>query len=242
VAAAAAAGSGVVTRRTVGLAVALAAVAFFLILGVPALWAQSPSVLIEDWGGQPVGKTGVPEGWKPQNWGSPRFDFRIIHESPTKVLHLKSDNDGSLISKEVKIDLTQHPMLHWRWKVVRLPAGADSRKKDTDDQGIQLYVTFPRFPAAVRSRTIGYVWDTSAPAGLIVRSEKASTVTYVIMRSGEAGLGQWVAEARDVYQDFKKIYGEEPAEPVGVISVAIDSNDTRSRAESYMGEIVFKRR
>jgi hypothetical protein len=228
--------------RCRGAAVVLAAVSLVVALATPAPWAQPQSILIEDWAAQPAGKTGVPEGWKPQNWGSPRFDFRIVTESPTKVLHLKSQNDGSLISKEVKIDLTQHPMLHWRWKVVTLPAGGDSRKKDTDDQGIQLYVTFPRFPAAVRSRTIGYVWDTTAPAGLIVRSEKAGTVTYVIMRSGETGLGQWVTETRDVYQDFKKIYGEEPAEPVGAISIAIDSNDTRSRAESYIGEIVFRRR
>jgi len=35
--------------------------------------------------------------------------------------------------------------------------------------------------------------------------------------------------------------GAAPGEDVGAVSVAIDSNDTRSRAESFMGEIFFRR-
>jgi len=203
--------------------------------------AQPASIVVEDWSRQTVGKTGVPDGWKPQNWGSPKYDFRIVAEGNAKVLHMKSDNEGSTINKEVKIDLRAHPVVEWRWKAVMLPKGADSRKKETDDQAAQLYIAFPRFPTAVRSRIIGYVWDTTAPAGLITKSEKTGTVTYVIVRSGPADLGKWVTESRNVLADYKKIYGEEPTEPVGVISVAIDSNDVQGTSESYMGEIRFRK-
>ena len=41
--------------------------------------------------------------------------------------------------------------------------------------------------------------------------------------------------------DYQKIYGEALAEPLGAVSVAIDSNDTKSSAESYVGEILFKK-
>lgn len=203
--------------------------------------AQPASVVVEDWAQQRVGKTGVPDGWKAQNWGSPKYDFKIEAEGNAKVLHMKSDNEGSTINKEVKIDLREHPVIEWRWKAVSLPKGADSRRKDTDDQGAQLYVTFPRFPTAVRSRIIGYVWDTTAPAGTIAKSEKTGTVTYVIVRSGAADLGKWVTETRNVFEDYRRIYGEEPNETVGAISVAIDSNDVKSTAEAYMGEIRFRK-
>jgi Protein of unknown function (DUF3047) len=73
-----------------------------------------------------------------------------------------------------------------------------------------------------------------------VKSASSSAVTYVVLRSGEAGLGRWHTEMRNVYDDYKRIYGEEPAEELRAVSVAIDSNDTRSRAESYMGEILFR--
>ena len=216
--------------------------ALVLLGGLAArLPAQPASVLIEDWSQQPAGKAGIPDGWKGQNWGSPKYDFRIVADGPGKVLHLKSEGDGSTISKEVKVDLKAHPVLEWRWKAVILPKGGDSRRKETDDQGAQIYVGFPRFPTAVRSRIIGYVWDTTAPAGLFAKSEKTGTVTYVIVRSGPADLGKWMTETRNVYEDYKRIFGEEPAEPVGAISVAIDSNDVKGTAESFMGEIRFKR-
>ena len=101
-------------------------------------------------------------------------------------------------------------------------------------------MVWPRFPEAVRSRIIGYVWDTTAPVGTIVKSEKTGTVTYVVLRSGTAELGKWITERRNVAEDFRKIYGEDPEHP-GAVSISIDSNDTNSVAESFMGAIVFKK-
>ncbi|PYM04867.1 MAG: hypothetical protein DMD82_13115 [Candidatus Rokuibacteriota bacterium] len=102
------------------------------------------------------------------------------------------------------------------------------------------YVVWPRFPESLRSRIIGYVWDTTAPVGTIVKSQKTGTVTYVVVQSGTARLGQWITEQRNVVDDFRKIYGETPDNP-GAISVAIDSNDTHSTAEAFIGEILFRR-
>ena len=99
---------------------------------------------------------------------------------------------------------------------------------------------FPRFPELVRSQIIGYVWDTTVPAGTVCKSEKTGTVTYVVVRSGEAQLGQWVTERRNVREDFKKIYGAEPDKPAA-ISLSIDSNDTHSASESFIGPLLFRR-
>ena len=93
----------------------------------------------------------------------------------------------------------------------------------------------------MRSRIIAYIWDTTAPVGSIFKSEKTGTVTYVVVRSGSSDLGRWITERRNVFEDFKKIYGDGPSEDAGVISVLIDSNDTRSSAESFVGEILFRK-
>ena len=50
-----------------------------------------------------------------------------------------------------------------------------------------------------------------------------------------------LTESRNVCQDYKKIYGEDPDEKIEAISIGIDSDDTRSRAEVYVGEILFKK-
>ncbi len=213
-----------------------------LVLGVAALALAADLVLIEDWSRPAVGAKGIPPGWEKQRWGSPAYDFTVIENEGHKVLHLKSAGDSSNVSKEIKgkVNLKETPILEWTWKVTVLPQGADSRKKETDDQAAQLYVTWPRFPEAVRSRIIGYIWDTTAPAGSTIKSQKTGTVTYVVVRSGAADLGKWVTERRNVREDFKKIYGEEPEDP-SVLSFGIDSDDVKGTAESYMGTIVFRK-
>ena len=208
--------------------------------------APPETVVVEDWSQQPTGHVGIPVGWQGQSWGRPKYDFRIEDGAEAggagKRLHLLSDGDNSSVSKKLGgIDIRQYPILEWRWRVVVLPTGGDSRKAATDDQAGQLYVVFPRFPTAVRSRIIGYVWDSTVPAGSIFPSASTSMVTYVVVRSGPADLDKWITERRNVLEDFKRIYGEEPDEPAEIISIGIDSNDTKSRAESYMGPILFRK-
>jgi hypothetical protein len=208
--------------------------------------ARPGIVLVEDWSEQPLGRVGVPIGWEARSWGpAARYDFRVERRQDDgearKVLHLVSDGDNSTISKRVaRIDVRAYPILEWHWRIMTLPRGGDSRTAATDDQAGQIYVVFPRFPTAARSRVIGYVWDSTAPAGGVFRSATSSMVTYVVVRSGSDGLGQWLTERRNVLEDFTRIHGEAPAEAVEVVSIGIDSNDTRSRAESYMGDIRFR--
>lgn len=211
-----------------------------MLLVVATAWAAD-RVVIEDWNAQSAGTRGVPSSWHRQNWGSPAYDFTVVDHEGQRTLHLKSRNDSSTISKEIKeVPLQETPVLEWRWKVVALPKGGHSCKKEADDQAAQLYVTWPRFPTAVRSRIIGYVWDTTAPVGTVCKSEKTGMVTYIVVRSGPQDLGKWLTEKRDVRADFKKVYGEEPDDP-GAISIAIDTNDTKTDAEAFMGPILFRK-
>jgi hypothetical protein len=206
-----------------------------------AAWAAD-SVVVADWSRYRVGGKGIPEGWKGGNWGSPKYDFEVVEVEGQRVLHLKSEGDSSTIGRDIKgkVDLKETPILEWRWKVTKLPRGADARKGETDDEAGQIYVTWPRFPEAVRSRIIGYIWDTTAPVGSIFKSEKTSTVSYVVVESGPVKLGRWITEQRNVVEDFKKIYGAEPESP-GAVSISIDSDDTRSTAEAFVGFLLFRR-
>ena len=215
--------------------------ALMLLTAAAVPTTEPPTLVVEDWSRQPQGRTGIPEGWQGQSWGSPQNDFAAVADGTDTVLRMRSRGVYSTISKEVAVDVAKYPLLVWRWKVVTLPAGGDCRRKATDDEAAQIYITFPRSPATFRSRIIGYVWDTTAPVGTIAKSGRTSLVTYVVVRSGGAEMGRWLTETRNVYDDFKRIYGEAPTDPVGAVSVAIDSNDTRSSAESYVGAISFRK-
>ena len=215
------------------------AVTVIVMMLTAVAWAADV-VVIEDWKVQKLGAKGIPDGWLGgQTWGLPQHDMTIEEQDGQRVLHLKSKIESSTVRKEIKgkVNLKETPILEWTWKGVVLPTNADCRKKSADDQAAQLYVVWPRFPEAVRSQIIGYIWDTTAPVGTIVKSEKTATVTYVVVRSGTADVGKWFTERRNVRDDFKKIYGEDP-EPPGAVSISIDSNDTKSYAESMASEIM----
>ena len=230
---------GAVRSQAARLRLSLAA--GLVVIGVAGVSAADLFV-VEDWKRHTLGANGLPDGWKPPTFSTGKNDFTVVENDAHRVLHMRSRSDSSAIVREIKgkVNLKETPILEWSWRVVEMPKGGDSRRKETDDQAGQIYVVWERFPSAVRSRVIGYVWDTTAPAGTFVKSEKASTVTYVIIRSGPADLGKWITERRNVVEDFKKIYGEEPESP-SAISIAIDSDDVKGSAEAFFGPIVFKR-
>jgi Protein of unknown function (DUF3047) len=208
---------------------------------IATAWAAD-RVVVENWRSYPVGTRGIPGEWKEQTWGKPAYDLEIVSDNGQPVLHLRSKGDNSTISRELtgSVDLNETPILEWRWKVMTLPTGGNACQKSTDDEAAQVYVAWVRSPEAVRSRIIGYVWDSMAPAGTICKSQKTATVTYVVLRSGADELGKWITERRNVVEDFRRIYGEAPDNPTA-LSFGIDSDDTRSSAESFIGPTVFTR-
>jgi hypothetical protein len=204
--------------------------------------ATAADVVVEDWKAHKAGSTGLPAGWKAQTWGTPNYQaVKVVDDDGHRALHMKTQNDGITLNREIKgkVDLKNTPMLTWEWKSIVLPTGGNSCKKATDDQAGQVFVVWPRFPEQVRSRIIGYVWDTTRPIGTTCKSEKTGTVTYIVVRSGSADLNKWVTETRNVAEDFKKIYGEAPEDPA-ILSVATDSNDTNTTSEVMIGPIRFK--
>jgi len=212
-----------------------------VLTAVATAWAAD-RVVVEDWRLYQPGMRGIPGEWKEQTWNRPAYEFEIVTDNGQPVLRLASKGGTATISHDLRgrVDLGETPILEWSWKVITLPAGGNACQKATDDEAAQVYVAWLRAPESVRSRIIGYVWDSTAPPGTICKSEKSGTVTYINLRSGSAELGKWITERRNVVEDFRKIYGEAPDKP-SAIALATDSDDTRSSAESFIGSITFTR-
>jgi DUF3047 family protein len=197
-------------------------------------------IVVDDWRDAEVGATGVPAGWRPYETpgGHPAYHFTVVVDEGRRALRLDSRDDHSTIARQVRVDLAATPILRWEWKVTRLPEGADLRQKSTADATGHVFVIWPRFPALLRSRLIGYVWDATLPSGTFVKSAKTGLVTFVVMRSGTRDLGRWMTQERDVIEDYRTVYGEAPPGP-GAVALSIDTNDTRSPAEALFGRIAF---
>jgi hypothetical protein len=206
-------------------------VLFLLVAIAPAAAAQGARYVVEDWSKTPVGQKGVPTGWRTQSWGSPKYEFEVVAASPHRVLHLVSNGDSSTINKEVKIDCKDYQVLKWSWKAVELPKGGDARKKARDDQALQIYVTFPRFPSAVRSRVVGYLGFRPPPPTPSSRA-KTGLVTYVVTRSSDTRASANGSPRRNVCEDTRRSTAKSPTRRIEGVSIGIDSDDTHSRARA----------
>ena len=179
----------------------------------------------------------LPEDWTVRVWrGTPEIE--IIKERNGTVLKLRSHQSNVALYKTLDVDLDQYPHLKWEWKVTELPVHGDARDGERDDQAAGIYVLFPRFPEFLNTRIIGYLWESDAPKGTIVKSQNDSRIHYVVVRSGKPKTGEWVQEVRNVGQDYEQIFGEK-ATNVGGVSLMIDSDHTQSSSESFFGEIHF---
>jgi Protein of unknown function (DUF3047) len=206
-------------------------------------WGAGSHVPVEDWSAAPVGSKGVPTGWQKYETpgGHPAYDLTVVEDAGRRSLHMKSAGEHSTIAKEVRADLAATPILAWQWRVISLPQGANLRNRATSDATGHILAVWPRFPAFARSRLVGYVWDPALPVGTVIPSRKTAAVTFIVVRRGEPGLGQWLDERRDVADDYRNLFGEAPP-LLPVLALSIDTNDTRSPAESLFGRIELRSR
>jgi len=182
-----------------------------------------------------VNSAGIPKGWELKE-KSGKAVFKIVKSSDIHALWLRSVDTSFSMQKKVNIDLKQYPVLAWKWKVTQLPKGGDFRRSKTDDQAAQLFLAFSK------TRAIVYIWDATAPQGLIddAASPPFMTIKAVVVRSGSGETGKWLSESRNVYEDYKKIFGEEPPHVAGV-RIQINSQHTETSAESYFADVAFRK-
>ena len=185
-----------------------------------------------------VDEEGIPKGWSQEKEPGPQSKIAVGQERDLPSVRLLSVNDAFGIKKEFSFDIRKYPYLTWRWKATRLPKGGDIRKRETDDQAGQIYVLFPRFPSMLNTRSMGYVWDAATPAGTAGTSTAYSKMKYVVLQTGTEKLGQWIWETRNVYEDYKKNFQDNPPE-VGGVLLYINTQHTQSSAEISYGDIFF---
>lgn len=175
----------------------------------------------------------VPEGWEVlENTG--KANVALVREADGQALQLRSEHTSFALQKKVQIPLQEYPVLVWQWKVTQLPAGGDFRRSSTDDQAAQLIVAFSE------RQFLAYIWDSTAPQGLLEEAPAPlfRKIFAMVMQSGPRALGTWFTERRNVIDDYTRAFGQAP-EAIEGVRIQINSQHTRSRAESYWKSILF---
>jgi hypothetical protein len=203
----------------------------------------------------------LPPGWKPEIFKKgtkgKQTAYEVVRDGETTVLRAESVGTASGLEHEVSVDLKAYPILRWRWKVTNVVVSGDPRRKDTDDYAARVYVTFAfdpdkaSFGERLRYRTIramsnkipfaamAYIWASRTPVHTVIASPHMGGILNLFaVENGDARVGQWVAEERNVYEDYRRAFGKEPPLVSGV-AVMTDTDNTQERATAYYGDLVF---
>jgi hypothetical protein len=195
---------------------------------LPSVGAQQLVVVDFSSAAQPV-----PEGWEVlENTG--KANAALVREADGQALQLRSEQTSFALQKKVQIALQEYPFVVWQWKVTQLPEGGDFRRSSTDDQAAQLIIAFSE------RQFLAYIWDSTAPQGLLGEAPAPlfRKIFALVIQSGPRALGTWLTERRNVIDDYTKAFGQAPKATEGV-RIQINSQHTKSRAESYWKSILF---
>ena len=223
-----------------------------------AILSESPAVLEVGKFSAAAEGSSLPDGWKPLIFKKvPRNTvYTLVKDSGVVVVKAVSAATASGLKKEVKIDPKEYPVVRWRWKVENLLKTGDVTKKEGDDYPARLYITFEYDPDKVSfSRkakykagrvifgdipiaAINYIWDAKAPQGLFIDNAFTDFSKMIVVRSGPQGLGTWMEEGRNIYEDYTKAFDGEPPMINGV-AIMTDTDNTKESAVAYYGDIVF---
>jgi len=181
---------------------------------------------------------GLHPRWE-QKLFSGETNYQVVAEGTGKVLHARSQGTASGLIFKKEYRLQDYPLLSWRWKVQGIIPKADETKKSGDDYAARVYVVFPHW-FLPKTKTISYVWANKLAQGATLPSPYTGNAMIVAVESGAAKSGEWQTARRNVLEDYRKLFGEEPPS-VGAIALMTDTDNTGTSAEAWYDDLQIEK-
>ncbi len=182
----------------------------------------------------------LPAGWRAWTVGKYKkaTEYSLVKEDGRTVIRASANASASGLSQDVRVDTREFPLLRWRWKVPELIAGADNTRRHSEDSPVRMIVTFQGDNS--RWSFEDRLFASQMKVSTIITNQYTTRVKMIVAESGNDRLGEWREEVRNVYEDYKRAFGEEPplTRSVGIMT---DTDNTGEKVHAYYGDISFQR-
>lgn len=166
-----------------------------------------------------------------------RRDLEKKLKAVTLIKRLFRDQDRG--GKKMFYMPKDYPYLSWKWRIHQLPSGSDERTENEtaqkSDSAAGVYIYFQK--EGQNPNIIKYIWSETLETGsrfISPASKDIYEAHLVVLHKGEQGLGEWHQEKINIYEDFKKEFGNKKEPPrilgIGILTDA-DSTDTQAMAD-----------
>lgn len=175
-------------------------------------------------------------GWEPKSFKG-TTEYRLVKDEGRTVVKASSQDAASALIKKTSFNPVRYRYLRWSWKITAPIAGGDEKTRAGDDYAARVYVVFGgRF--FWQTKAINYIWANRLAKGASIASAYTSNSIMVAAESGKDKAGHWVMEERDIYADYRRLFGVDP--PVAeAIAIMTDTDNTGSSAEAWYGDIIL---
>jgi hypothetical protein len=203
---------------------------YLVILGISSshLPVCASGIIIDDY------KGGLSPKWKEKSFKGKTL-YQVIRENDQWYVKATSHSSASGLYYKINYDTKEYPILSWRWKVDHILSKGNALKKEGDDYAARVYVVFPS-RIFWRTKALNYIWANKLPRGKAVPNSFASNAMMIAVESGSRRTGKWRQERRNIFEDFRRYFGQDPP-PVGAIAIMTDTDNTGEKAVAWYGPI-----
>ena len=150
----------------------------------------------------------------------------------------EAEGKGSVLGKEVLIDLLKTPFINITWKVEKDLSGIVESSKKGHDYAARLFVIKKTGSTALSNRAINYVFSSNNEVGKSWPSPYTKKSIDYVLSSTKNNLDTWVTVKANVKDDFMKLHGIEVSDISGV-AIMTDTDNSKLKAISYYQNIYF---
>ena len=165
-------------------------------------------------------------------------EYRLVEHDGTQVLQARARQQASAKYLEKEVDLNRTPYLHWCWQVSGIHVGLDETTKAGDDFPARVYVVKKTGILPWQVQSVNYVWASSQPEGTNWPNAFTSRAQQLALQSGESRVGEWVAEIRDVREDFEALFGV-TANRISGVALMSDGDNAGVDATAWFTHLGF---
>lgn len=190
--------------------------------------SQDKEIIIDDY------KSGISSKWETKSFKG-ETQYTAVTEDNIRCIKAVSNASASALIYKIKYDTREYPFLTWQWKISNILKKGNALKKEGDDYAARVYVIFPSL-LFWKTKAINYMWASTLPEGTAVPNTFTSNARMIAIESGPKNAGKWITEERNVYEDYKMLFGEEPPK-AGGIAIMTDTDNTGESATAWYGPI-----
>jgi len=186
-------------------------------------------------------------------------EYSTVTNGGISALIISSSASASGMIFSDFFNVSEWPLLEWRWKASNIFKKGNAEKKSGDDYPVRLYIIFEYSPEdagpLVKAKyniakllygkyppdsALNYVYSSGKWDRDFIPNAFTSSAVMFASDSGTEHLGKWRTHRVNILDDYRRAFGREPPEKAS-LAVMGDSDNTGEESQAFIDYIRVSR-